>query len=312
MKSSFRAVVLVFLALASGTAIGQVFSVDGSGNVTNGGNLTSAGSITSTSGVLATSGSAAGTLSLSVGTSPTMPPPSNTIDIFAPTSSITSYALELPTSAPGSTAVLTASGVSGSISQLSFATSLSLNTTGNAATATTCTNVASGSVGAIPYQSASGTTTFLSGNTVNQDEVLTSTGTGTLAQAPTLKYAPAISAANMPISTFPTLNQSTSGTAAGLTGTPNIAVGVVTASAIDQTSGTPSPFGGTCTMVSAATCPTTTISHSYSNPVCICSQQASSGTFYGCRCTVSSTTVYVSASASNSATFGFFVFGNPN
>jgi hypothetical protein len=98
---------------------------------------------------------------------------------------------------------------------------LNQSTTGNAATATSATNVAGGSVGAVHYQSAVGATAFLTGNTANQDQVLVSHGTGTLAQAPTLVFAPAISAANM--SAFPTFNQNTTGTAANVTGT--VAIG---------------------------------------------------------------------------------------
>jgi hypothetical protein len=71
---------------------------------------------------------------------------------------------------------------------------LNQNTTGSAASAT---NVAGGTVGSIPYQSAAGTTAMLAGNSVASDQVLTSTGTGSAAQAPTFKNAPALSAANM-------------------------------------------------------------------------------------------------------------------
>jgi hypothetical protein len=86
------------------------------------------------------------------------------------------------------------------------------NTSGNAATAT---SIAGGAVGALHYQSAAATTAFLSGNTAATDQVVVSHGTGSAAQAPTLTNAPALSAANM--SSFPALNQNTTGTAAGLT-----------------------------------------------------------------------------------------------
>ncbi|MES2394508.1 MAG: hypothetical protein V4549_00810 [Bacteroidota bacterium] len=52
---------------------------------------------------------------------------------------------------------------------------LNQNTTGNATTATTATNLAGGSGGTIPYQSAAGTTALLANGTVGQ--VLTSAGT---------------------------------------------------------------------------------------------------------------------------------------
>lgn len=71
---------------------------------------------------------------------------------------------------------------------------LNQNTTGTAATAT---NVAGGSVGSIHYQTAAGVTAMLAGNIGTTDQVLTSSGTGSAAQAPTLKNAPALSAANM-------------------------------------------------------------------------------------------------------------------
>lgn len=95
---------------------------------------------------------------------------------------------------------------------------LNQNTTGNAATATsatTATNLAGGSTGAIPYQSGSGATSLLTGNTAATDQVLVSHGTGAAAQAPSLTNAPALSAANM--TSFPTLNQNTTGNAATAT-----------------------------------------------------------------------------------------------
>jgi hypothetical protein len=95
---------------------------------------------------------------------------------------------------------------------------LNQSTTGNAATstsATTATNIAGGTVGAIPYQTGAGATSLLSGNTAATDQVLTSAGTGSAAQAPTFKNAPALSAANM--TSFPTLNQSTTGNSGTVT-----------------------------------------------------------------------------------------------
>ena len=97
---------------------------------------------------------------------------------------------------------------------------LNQSTTGNAATATTAgttTNVAGGAIGSIHYQSAASTTAFLAGNTAASDMVVVSHGSGSAAVAPTLTNAPALSAANM--TAFPTLNQNTSGTAAGLSST---------------------------------------------------------------------------------------------
>jgi len=85
----------------------------------------------------------------------------------------------------------------------------------SATTATTGTNLAGGAIGSFPYQSAAGTTAMLSGNPAASDQVLTSTGTGSAPQAPTLKNAPALNAANM--TGFPTLNQNTTGNAATAT-----------------------------------------------------------------------------------------------
>ena len=70
--------------------------------------------------------------------------------------------------------------------------------TGNlTGTASTATNLASGAVGSIPYQSAAGTTAMLSPNTAATDQVVVSHGTGSAGQAPTLNNAPALSMANM-------------------------------------------------------------------------------------------------------------------
>lgn len=86
---------------------------------------------------------------------------------------------------------------------------LNQSTRGNAATATsatsagTSTNLSGGATGSIPYQSAPSTTTFLAGNTAATDQVVVSHGSGSAAAAPTLSNAPALSAANMPVGTFP-------------------------------------------------------------------------------------------------------------
>lgn len=77
----------------------------------------------------------------------------------------------------------------------------------------------------IPYVNNPGSVTELSGNTAATDQVVTSTGTGSAAQAPTLKNAPALSGANLtalPTNTalYPTLNQSTTGNAATATKAP--------------------------------------------------------------------------------------------
>jgi hypothetical protein len=59
------------------------------------------------------------------------------------------------------------------------------------------TNLTGGALGSFPYQSGNGATAMLAGNSAATDQVPTSTGTGSATQAPTLKNAPALSAANM-------------------------------------------------------------------------------------------------------------------
>jgi hypothetical protein len=83
--------------------------------------------------------------------------------------------------------------------------------------AASANNLAGGATGSIVYQSGANGTTFLAGNTAATDQVVVSHGTGSAAQAPTLSNNPALSAANM--TNFPTLNQNTTGTAAGLSTT---------------------------------------------------------------------------------------------
>ena len=111
-------------------------------------------------------------------------------------------------------------------------------------TATTATNLAGGTVGAIHYQSASSTSAFLTGNTTTTPQFVTSTGTGTVAQAPTLTsstgsgnvvlatsptlVSPALgtpASGTLTNCTFPTLNQNTTGTASNVTGTVAVANG---------------------------------------------------------------------------------------
>ncbi len=73
---------------------------------------------------------------------------------------------------------------------------LNQNTTGNATTATTATNLAGGSGGTIPYQSAAGTTAMLANGTAGK--VLTSAGT-TLAptwETPTVGTVTSVTSAN--------------------------------------------------------------------------------------------------------------------
>jgi len=93
---------------------------------------------------------------------------------------------------------LTGANVTGTVASATSATS-----------ATTATNLAGGTADEIPYQSAAGTTTFISAPGAN---VVLTGNSG----APAWSAAPVFSAANL--TSFPTLNQNTTGTAAGIAG----------------------------------------------------------------------------------------------
>jgi hypothetical protein len=93
----------------------------------------------------------------------------------------------------------------GTLANLTVTNPISGSVTGNAATATTATNLAGGGIGYVPYQSASGTTAFLNAGTSGY--VLTSNGAGI---APTWSVAGSAS--------YPT-NQVVYGTGSGSTST---------------------------------------------------------------------------------------------
>jgi hypothetical protein len=93
---------------------------------------------------------------------------------------------------------------------------------------TNATNLASGTVGAIPYQSAASTSAFLTGNTTTTAQFVTSTGTGTVAQAPTLTSSTGsgnVVLATSPTLVTPALGTPASGTLTSCTGLP-ISTGV--------------------------------------------------------------------------------------
>ncbi len=101
---------------------------------------------------------------------------------------------------------------------------------------------------------------------------------------------------------------------AGSTGAFTVAMGnkasdITTVKALGQ--GAASDTGGTCAMSTSTSC-TITIGHTYTTPVCIATQQSATLTGTSVGCTVSGTTVTVTAAVSNSETWGAFVFGNPN
>jgi hypothetical protein len=81
------------------------------------------------------------------------------------------------------------------------------------------------------------------------------------------------------------------------------------AGGFDQTAA--SNTGGTCAMAAATSC-TITIAHTYTTPVCIVTQQSATLTGGAAGCTVSGTTVTITAATLNSETWGALVFGNPN
>ena len=124
------------------------------------------------------------------------------------------------------------------------------STSGNAATATYATSA--GTAAAAPYNGLTGTVPTWNQNTTGNAATasavavggITGLGTGVVtalavnvgsAGAPVLNGGALgqPSSGNLASCTFPTLNQNTTGTAGGLTGTPNITVGSVTASSID-------------------------------------------------------------------------------
>ena len=82
---------------------------------------------------------------------------------------------------------------------------------GSATTATTATNLSGGALGSLPYQSSSGSTSLLAGNTTTTKKYLIQTGDGVNSAAPTWD--------TIQVADVPTLNQNTTGTAAGLSGT---------------------------------------------------------------------------------------------
>lgn len=89
--------------------------------------------------------------------------------------------------------------------------------------------------------------------------------------------------------------------------TPN--VGVATAVKLLQNAS--GNWGGTCSMITGTTC-TFAITTAFTAPLCIASQSGTAATPVAAECSVSATTVTITAASSNSSTFAAFVFGNPN
>jgi len=111
----------------------------------------------------------------------------------------------------------------GTLTGLTVTNPISGSITGNAATATSATNLAGGTVGAIPYQTGSSTTTFLSAGTNGQ--VLTLAGgipswatptTGTVTSVAQTFTGGIISVGGSPITTNGTLALTVAGTSGGI------------------------------------------------------------------------------------------------
>ena len=104
------------------------------------------------------------------------------------------------------------------------------STSGNAGTAT---NLAGGTIGQIPYQSAANTTLFVTANTAATDQVLVSHGSGSAGLPPTLTNAPALSGANM--TNLPALGVKSDGTLVGTRSLLNIIPGLGIAPVVTDT-----------------------------------------------------------------------------
>jgi hypothetical protein len=191
------------------------------------------------------------------------------------TSSTTCTVTSLPDVAVGS--VLASGGV-GAAPGYVAASGLTVSA---ASTATTATNLASGIAGNIPIQTAAATTGYVAPNAVTGDAVLTSHAVASAYASTAFQNAPALSAANM--TSFPTLNQSTSGTAANVTGVVAIAnggTGSATAAANTVFAG---PTTGSAAAPSFQTAPTISAANMTSFPTL---NQNTSGTAAGLSATL--------------------------
>ena len=88
-----------------------------------------------------------------------------------------------PTIPSGNAIIDWTSASAGTIDDSNIPT-LNQNTTGSAGSATTATHVAGGALGSIPYQTGSGATSLLAGNTVATKKFITQTGNGSISAAP--------------------------------------------------------------------------------------------------------------------------------
>lgn len=70
-------------------------------------------------------------------------------------------------------------------------------------------------------------------------------------------------------------------------------------------------IGGSCAMSAGTSC-TFSLAAAFTTPICIATQQSATLTGGAVGCTVSGTTVTITAAVANSETWGALVFGNPN
>ena len=115
--------------------------------------------------------------------------------------SASTYAIGTTTASLGTTSLGTISGLT-AVYATTFTGALSGNasTATSATSATTATNLAGGAIGQVPYQSASGTTVFASGNTTTANWFLRSTGVSGAATAPIFTTLSAADLPTVPIS----------------------------------------------------------------------------------------------------------------
>lgn len=110
---------------------------------------------------------------------------------------------------------------------------------------------------------------------------------------------------------FSIINAGSQVTALTLSGTGNAVIaGTASATAFGQVAA--SNTAGTCSMATLTSSCTITIAHTYTTPVCIATQQSGTLTGGSVGCTVSGTTITITAATANSETWGAWVFGNPN
>ena len=211
------------------------------GNYTVNGNLSVTGTTSLTGALSASTGTFSGAIS-SVSPTFTGTPISPTATAGTNTTQIATTAfVQAATTALGLGTMSTQNAnavaiTGGTVSGLS-----SLGVSGTA-TATTFSGAGTSLTGTAASLSIGGTAAGLSSTlavTSGGTGVTTSTGSGSvvLSTSPTL-VTPVLgtpSSGNLANCTFPTLNQNTTGTAGGLTGTPNITVGTVNASTIGGT-----------------------------------------------------------------------------